>query len=76
MIAGPRHQDASAQQADEQRQIAHVREDLVREFTALPADVVVDLVDRQLAAFTHAPVRSFVPVLVRRGAREQLRHLT
>jgi hypothetical protein len=69
VIPGPRPD------ADERRQIEHVREDLAREFTTLPADLVEELVRRQVAAFQQAPVRSFVPVLVRRGARAQLRQL-
>jgi hypothetical protein len=61
--------------ADERRQIEHVREDLTREFVTLPAEVVADRVSRQVAAFQQAKVRSFVPVLVRRGARSELREL-
>jgi hypothetical protein len=61
---------------DEQRQLAYVREDLVREFTAVPPDVVDEKLGVLVSAFQRAPVRSFVPVLVRRQAREQLRHLT
>ena len=60
---------------DEQRQIAHVRDDLVREFQSLPVEVVQEQVTRMTASFTAAPVRSFVPVLVRRGARARLRAL-
>ena len=71
MIPGPRHDAA----ADERRQLDHVRQDLAREFTSLPPTVVDDLVDQQVASFVTAPVRSFVPVLVRRGARERLRQL-
>jgi hypothetical protein len=63
------------QHADEQRQIAHVQDDLLREFASLPPTVVVEQVEQQVSAFHTAPVRSFVPVLVRRGAREQLRRL-
>jgi hypothetical protein len=61
--------------ADERRQIEHVREDLAREFITLPPSVVADLVGQQVAVFQRAPVRSFVPVLVRRGARDRLRQL-
>lgn len=69
MIPDPR------QHADEQRQIAHVRDDLIREFATLPATVVQQQVEQQLHVFDAARVRSFVPVLVRRGARERLRQL-
>jgi len=61
--------------ADENRLIEHVREDLVREFTSLPPAVVHEHVARVTKDFTQAPVRSYVPVLVRRGARDRLRHL-
>ena len=71
MIPAPRHDAA----ADERRQIEHVRQDLAREFTSLPPGVVDDLVAQQVDAFRQAPVRSFVPVLVRRGARDRLRRL-
>ncbi len=60
---------------DERRQIEHVRADLVREFAAVPEKVVDAQVSFDLKRFASAPVRSFVPVLVRRAAREQLRHL-
>jgi hypothetical protein len=61
--------------ADEHRQIEHVKEDLLREFAALPEAVVDEQISQLVRHFTQAPVRSFVPVLVRRGARERLRHL-
>jgi hypothetical protein len=61
--------------ADEHRQIEHVKEDLLREFAALPEAVVDEQVSLLVRHFTRAPVRSFVPALVRRGARERLRHL-
>ncbi len=61
--------------ADETRQIQHVQEDLMREFAALPAALVAEQVNEVAQGFRQAPVRSFVPVLVRRGARERLRHL-
>lgn len=61
--------------ADEQRQLEHVRDDLLREFASLAPAVVDDQVTELIRGFTRAPVRSFVPVLVRRGARERLRQL-
>lgn len=66
------HLDAAA---DERRQIEHVRDDLAREFAAVPSQTVSDLVGEQVQALAAAPVRSFVPVLVRRGARNRLRQL-
>jgi hypothetical protein len=61
--------------ADENRQLEHVKEDLHREFAALSEAVIDEQVSRLIRAFTKAPVRSFVPVLVRRKARESLRQL-
>lgn len=61
--------------SDEKVQLAHVRDDLRREFPAVPGEVVDNQVARMEQAFTRARVRSFVPVLVRRGARERLRQL-
>ena len=60
---------------DEKRQLAHVREDLLREFASLPPTIVDEQWAQMVRAFTAAPVRSFVPVLVRRGARRRLRQL-
>lgn len=60
---------------DERRQIDHVRADLVREFAAVPEKMVDDQVALDVGRLAAAPVRSFVPVLVRRAARERLRHL-
>jgi hypothetical protein len=63
------------QQQDEARQLARLRDDLVREFSTVPPEVVDEKLSVLVRAFQQAPVRSFVPVLVRRGAREQLRQL-
>ena len=60
---------------DEDRQLQHVREDLHREFTALSPEVVDALFSVVVGRFDQAPVRSFVPVLVRRGAQPELRQL-
>ena len=62
--------------SDEQRQLAHVRDDLRREFASVSVNLVDEHVERQVRSFSAATVRSFVPVLVRRGAREHLRRLT
>ena len=63
------------QHADEQRHLRRVQEDLQREFASLPADVVTQRFDERVADFDAAPVRTFVPVLVQRQARESLRQL-
>lgn len=62
---------------DEQRQLEHVRQELLAEFAATLSPTVVDAqVEALVSAFTTAPVRSFLPVLVRRGVRDKLRSLT
>lgn len=61
---------------DETRQLEHVKQDLRREFAALPCEVVDEAFDLVVSGFTQAPVRSFVPVLARRGVQERLRQYT
>jgi hypothetical protein len=64
-------------QQDEDRQLARVREELIREFGAGVSEQVVDEHFTALvAAFDGAPVRTFVPVLAQRAAREKLRELS
>ena len=75
MIPSAPDHPVAAPGADEARQLEHVREDLAREFAALPPIVVEAHVAKHLQHFDGAVIRSFVPVLVRRGAREELRHL-
>ena len=61
--------------ADEALQLQHVKEDLLREFPSLPEVVVASQVQQMSQTFTSAPVRTFIPVLVGRGARAHLRRL-
>jgi hypothetical protein len=64
-------------QQDEDRQLARIRDELVREFgDGLPARVVEEQFQQLVAAFDGAPVRVFVPVLAQRAARERLRELS
>jgi hypothetical protein len=64
-------------QQDEDRQLARIREDLIREFGSGVSEQVVDEQFRALVAtFDGAPVRTFVPVLAQRAARERLRELS
>lgn len=59
---------------DEQRQLESARRALVAEFAGqVPADEVERRFTELAAEFEQAPVRGFVPVLVRRRAREVLR---
>jgi hypothetical protein len=58
---------------DEQRQLDHVRRDLLTEFSEVLSPAVVDdNFDELVHRFDGAPVRSFVPILTRRAARERL----
>jgi hypothetical protein len=41
---------------------------------AHPADQVNSVIDQELARFAPAPIRDFVPLLVERLARNDLRH--
>lgn len=60
---------------DEQRQLATVRAELVREFgDRLSADRVQLLFAAIINRFDGAPIRSFVPVLAQRSARLELRN--
>ena len=64
-------------QQDEDRQLARIREELIREFGAGVSEQVVDEQFRSLVAgFDGAPVRTFVPVLAQRAARERLREIS
>ena len=59
---------------DERRQLDHALRDLVGEFEgALPARVVRAEFDQALAQFADARVRTFLPVLVARASRTDLR---
>ena len=61
---------------DETRQLQRACQDLVREFGGrLPEDAVKARFEEIVDRFRDAPVRSFVPVLAGRAAREQLREL-
>ena len=59
---------------DEERQLESARRALLAEFEGrVPADEVERRFAELVAEFRSAPVRSFVPVLVQRRTREQLR---
>jgi hypothetical protein len=63
-------------QQDEDRQLARIREELIREFGAGVSEQVVDEQFSALVArFDGAPVRTFVPVLAQRAARERLKEI-
>jgi hypothetical protein len=59
---------------DEQRQLDAARRDLVAEFAdRVPEAEVTARFDEIAREFAEAPVRTFVPVLVGRQARQRLR---
>ena len=60
--------------ADEKRQLEQARRQLEQEFAGrVPEAQIQGRFAELVAEFEHAPVRSFVPVLVQRRARERLR---
>ena len=60
-------------QDDEKRQLDAAHDDLVREFAdRLDADSVSARFTATVAAFDGAPIRTFVPVLASRLARQEL----
>lgn len=59
---------------DEQRQLQRTCQDLVREFgDRVPEAEVLARFEEIVHGFDGAPVRSYVPVLAGRAARERLR---
>lgn len=65
-----------APQQDLTAQVERVREDLRREFPTLPEHVVDRAVRHAEADLRQARITTYVPTLVRRAARDGLRHLT
>ena len=57
---------------EETRLVVEAERELVREFAALPAQHVKRTVARAWARYTTANIRDFVPLLVRREARDRL----
>ena len=64
-----------AQVPDLKSQVEHVLADLRREFDTLPSAVVDEQVHRAERALEGARISTFIPVLVRREARDELRRL-
>ena len=63
-----------SKEEDEQRQLESARKALMAEFAGrVPEEEVDQRFTELVGEFAGAPVRSFVPVLVRRRARELLR---
>jgi hypothetical protein len=53
--------------------LRQVTQRLRSQFPELPPEQVEEIVRGRYEAFDHRPIRDFVPVLVERGARAQLR---
>lgn len=60
---------------DEKSQLAHVSQDLLQAYSQLPPETVRREVTSATSAFTEARVRTFVPLLVQKRVRDQLRPL-
>jgi hypothetical protein len=61
------------QPAEEARTIADIERELERAFPLVPSDKVRTAVEQAWMQYLHAPVRDFVPLLVRREVHGWLR---
>jgi hypothetical protein len=59
--------------AEEARSIADIGRELERSFPQVPSDKVRTAVEQAWMQYLHAPVRDFVPLLVRREVSSWLR---
>lgn len=63
--------------AEEERRHLDIAEaELTREFPAIPRQRIHRAIEEEAQEFASAPVRDFVPLLVRRDVRDQLRLIT
>ena len=60
--------------SEEARSIAEIERELERAFPQVPGDKVRTAVEQAWMQYLHAPVRDFVPLLVRREVSSWLRH--
>ena len=61
--------------ADEERAIGEVVDRLAKQFPAVPAGEVAQVVSQSRPEFDDAPIRDFVPLFVERGAKARLRDM-
>jgi hypothetical protein len=61
--------------SDEARKLLDLEAELARAFPQLPVDKVHAVVENAWMRYLHAPVREFIPLLVGREARGELRVL-
>ncbi|MFI5042610.1 MAG: three-helix bundle dimerization domain-containing protein [Acidimicrobiales bacterium] len=59
---------------EEGRKILELEQELERSFPQVPVDKVRTAVEQAWMKYLHAPVRDFVPLLVRREVGDWLRH--
>ena len=59
---------------DEPAQIERITQDLIRRFAGIPTRVISNEVKAGVKAFEGAHVRTFVPILVEKRAKDHLRH--
>jgi hypothetical protein len=60
--------------SEEARSIADIERELERAFPQVPTDKVRTAVEQAWMQYLHAPIRDFVPLLVRREVSSWLRH--
>jgi len=63
-------------QVSEQTLLADIERRLIDEFPGVSPAVVDVLIRREHARFDTSPIRDFVPLLVEKQARQQLKHTT
>jgi hypothetical protein len=62
--------------AEEVKHLHALEQELQATFPDIPADKVNTAVEHKWLEFLHAPIRDYVPLLVKRQAIDELRHLT
>jgi hypothetical protein len=61
--------------ADDEKMVAGVVADLKPKFPDVPHVVIEQFVEAQYRLYEGAPIRDYIPVMARRGARESLAQL-
>jgi len=61
-------------QVSEERLLADIERRLIDQFPCVSSLVVNTLVRQERARFETSPIRDFVPLLVEKNARQQLKH--
>ncbi len=58
---------------EERRHLEVAESELTREFPTVPPQAIHEAIEDEARTFNGAPIRDFVPLLVRRDVRDQLR---